>query len=601
MKLLAAVMAAAVLLASCVAPPSEEPVSTATGAAGQPTVPASASTEPLKDIELSVFTLEANANSADADNYAQDSVAKAIYDKLKIKLKYLKAASSTVDEQASLMMASGKYSDIFIGTMGHSYVQNMLSSGKVYDMEDLSNKYAPDLLTRYERFISLWKQKLNVGGKLVAMALDAGCDDATQLLGQADWGVWMRYDLMKQIGNPEIKTMDDVFNALVKMKEQFPVISDGRKALVTTGFLKEDWGFEWGLMMPWTSGQGIYNLDGVYYTPDYSGKAITLGAPEDTLVYYQAARWYNKLYRAGLFDPDAFSKTYDDVIAEYNSGRYYVSIGGNDISSAEAYFTANGHPEWIYNAYSPRANGYTGKPLWYYLYAEDNGRTWTAIPVTNEYPERTMQLLDFMVSDAGQELMGRGVAGETFDLADGKYVMRDDFIASMQNDAQSTIWRTGVTIFSPYWDHRAMNKTNDQPYDYTLDVSYVTAGYTDAMKQMLQETNQTFRGEITRRREYNIGGEWLAFAQGITLPDELSQAREEVRQALFGEYLSKLILAKDDAEFDRMVQACQAKLNASSVKDGIPGYKRLSSYYEQLWIDNKDFIQNTMNEVGYQP
>ena len=134
------------------------------------------------------------------------------------------------------------------------------------------------------------KLMLNEGDKLTAMALDAGGDEGTHVLGEAEWGVWLRYDLMKEIGNPPINNMTDVYDALKAMKEKFR-LPGGQSALVLTGFLKEDWGFEWGLMMPWTSGQGIYNLDGVYYTPDYSGKAVTLGAPEDTLVYYESARW----------------------------------------------------------------------------------------------------------------------------------------------------------------------------------------------------------------------------------------------------------------------------------------------------------------------
>ena len=221
--------------------------------------------------------------------------------------------------------------------------------------------------------------------------------------------------------------------------------------------------------------------------------------------------------------------------------------------------------------------------------------------MTNDYPDRTMQMLEFIVSDAGQELIGRGVEGETFDRVDGKYVMRPDFISGMQSDTQGTRWKTGVNIFSPYFGHRAINKTNQQPYDFSQDVDFVTVGYTDAMKAMLKETNQTFRGEITRRKEYNLGGEWLAFAQGITLPDELSQIREEVRMTIFGEYLAKLILAKDDAEFDKMVAACKAKYETIGVKDGVPGYKRLSNYYEQLWKDNAAFIQTTMKDVGYTP
>ena len=553
-------------------------------------------------IELTIFTLENDANSADANGYAQDRVAQVIREELGIQLKYLKSTGSTVPEQAALMMATGNYPDIFIGTMGHDYVQNMLASGKLYDLEALAKEHAPEVYKRYERFMPIWRDKLMLDpeDKLTAMALDAGGDEGTHVLGEAEWGVWLRYDMMKEIGNPDINNMTDVYEALKAMKEKFPTTPDGQSSLVLTGFLKETWGFEWGLMMPWTSGQGIYNLDGVYYTPDYSGKAITLGAPEDTMVYYTAARWYNKLYREGLFDPDAFNKLYDDAISGYNSGRFFGHIGGNDIGSAESYFNTNGNPDWIYNAYAPRADGYEGLPMWYYMYAEDSGRTWTMIPITNEYPERTMEMLDFLISDRGQELIGRGLEGETFDLVDGKYHMHEDFMAAMQNDTQATRWATGISILSPYWGRRGINPNNNQPFDYAVDPEFTTVGYTDAMKAMLKETNQTFRGEITRSKDYNVGCEWIAFAQGIHLPEELSIIREEMRLTLFSEYLAKLIMAPTEEEFDAQMLACQNKLDSIGVLDGVPGYERLSNYYEQLWTENLDFINETMEAVGFE-
>lgn len=557
--------------------------------------------EEREPIELTIFTLENDANSADANGLAQDRVAQVIRDELGIQLVYLKATGSTVPEQAALMMATGNYPDIFIGTMGHDYVQNMLTSGKLYDIEKLAKDYAPEIYKRYERFMPIWRQKLmlNEGDKLTAMALDAGGDEGTHVLGEAEWGVWLRYDLMKEIGNPPINNMTDVYNALKAMKEKFPTAPGGQSALVLTGFLKEDWGFEWGLMMPWTSGQGIYNLDGVYYTPDYSGKAVTLGAPEDTMVYYESARWYNKLYREGLFDPDAFNKLYDDAISGYNSGRFYGHIGGNDIGSAESYFNQNGHPEWLYNAYAPRVDGYDGLPMWYYMYAEDSGRTWTMIPITNEYPERTMEMLEFLISDRGQELIGRGIEGETFELVDDRYKMHEDFVAAMQNDTQATRWSTGISILSPYWGHRAMNKANNQPYDYSVDPEFTTVGYTEALKAMLAETKQSFRGEITRSKDFNIGCEWIAFAQGIALPEELSMVREEIRLTLFSEYLAKLIMAPSEEAFEAQLKACQEKMKSIGVVDGVPGYQRLSNYYEQLWTENLDFINDTMKAVGY--
>ena len=73
-----------------------------------------------------------------------------------------------------------------------------------------------------------------------------------------------------------------------------------------------------------------------------------------------------------------------------------------------------------------------------------------------------------------------------------------------------------------------------------------------------------------------------------------------MRLTLFSEYLAKLIMAPTEEEFDAQMLACQNKLDSIGVLDGVPGYKRLSNYYEQLWTENLDFINETMEAVGFE-
>lgn len=147
------------------------------------------------------------------------------------------------------------------------------------------------------------------------MGHDIGVN-ATDISGfMYDWST--RWDLYKELGYPEIKTIDDFANVLIDMQKLEPENESGKrtyavslfsdwdgamvmfpKAMVTAYYGYDDFGF------------GFYDTENQKYIP----------AIEENSPYIEMLKFYNKLYQAGALDPDSETQGFSNCLEDYQNG-----------------------------------------------------------------------------------------------------------------------------------------------------------------------------------------------------------------------------------------------------------------------------------------
>ncbi len=591
-KFLSIALVFTMLLTGCVAapPPDDSESAPPPGTSDN----ASATTDPseLEDLTLTIMGLE-NLSGIAEDGIITGPVADVIYEKFKITLQVNRSLQGSKTEQVALQLANNQLSDIYVVVHGDESTNNLLDSNKMLNMEEyVSDEATSNIMENFGEYFDLWKT-YDPNGVMSFLALDAGVDPRVAVLGEADWGVGARHDLLKSAGlDISLDDTEEWYQSMKTLVEMYPEV-DGQPAVGIGGFLKEDWGYTWGMMMPWHSGQGIYLINGGGWYDD-EGNFTVLGSHEDEIMFYESAKFYNRAFREGVLDPQIFELTNVDFTEKLKTGRIYSLVSGTwHVLDAESFWLAEGGDKanQIYNWHNTKTEGYDGKTMWHYTsYVESTGRQFTMISQTNPDPDRTMQLLDFLASDEGQELIGRGVEGETFTYDDdGKYVMDPGFVDSFKNDSQRTINTTGVGFYL-FANRNAFNEENDLPYYWRSDVEVLQAGYSPAMVDMLEETEQTFRGEDTRSKDYNMGYEWMAPARGV-VSDETVDVWTAIQNALLFKYLPELIMAESDAEFEDAKTRCQdevEQLGADLMKAG----------YEEIYNANADRVNELKVTYG---
>ena len=225
----------------------------------------------------------------------------------------------------------------------------------------------------------------------------------------------LRWDLYKQLGYPEIKNLDNLTEVFRQMKAISPTDELGNEAYAAS--LWPDWD---GNMVMYVKamatayygydelGFGLYNpTNGEYYDclgmfDPATGKA--LAQPNNNTPYIEMRRFFNKLYREGLLDPNSMTQTYDEMSTKVKNGGVYWGIF-NDASSAA--INTQDHLEagkMMYARVPDEAN-----PIVYGMSTLGGNRVWSVGAYT-AYPELCLAIMDFLSTPEGSMTMWYGPA-----------------------------------------------------------------------------------------------------------------------------------------------------------------------------------------------
>ena len=116
----------------------------------------------------------------------------------------------------------------------------------------------------------------------------------------------LRWDTYEEIGAPEIKDFDDLIDVMEQMQKARPTAEDGTPCFGTILNNGSDSSF-WACMVLWYRWQGYFEhqLPYLLEADMYNGEYHSI-LDKDSL-YYKGLKWYNKVYRRGLMDPDSIN------------------------------------------------------------------------------------------------------------------------------------------------------------------------------------------------------------------------------------------------------------------------------------------------------
>jgi hypothetical protein len=238
---------------------------------------------------------------------------------------------------------------------------------------------------------------------------------------------------LAQQGYPSLVTEDDWFNFLQKALQDNPQ-TNGQKTVGMSLAMAESWGP--ALATAFVEKGGDCNdqatNDAVLWN-QVEQKWVATWKNEAAVENY---RFFNRLYNAGLLDPDCFTDANDQVQEKADMGRsiaiFYSTWNG---SSANPTLTEAGHPEmqYIHMPIVSNAQWAAGEKRQIRL---ETTRPFDSVVITKnaKYPDRIFELLDWIASEEGQTLLQSGIEGTHYTIEDGKRVPTQDYIDGIVND-----------------------------------------------------------------------------------------------------------------------------------------------------------------------
>lgn len=370
-----------------------------------------------------------------------------------------------------------------------------------------------------------------------------------------------RWDLYKKLGYPKIKNLQDYHKMLKNMQKLCPSDDSGNKVYAVS--LWPDWD-DAMVMYVKAMATAYYGYDELalgLYDPT-NGKYHD--ALEENGPYLEMLKWFNDLYQDGLIDPDSMTQTYDEMIAKVQNGGTLFSIF--NYSGSLGYNTKE-HTSAGKLMYCMKPED--ASPIVYGMNTQGGDRVWS-IGAKTEYPEKCMEIINYLATPEGRMTMEYGPKGYTWDYDDQKHAYLTDVGMKCQKDKNTTMgggykgsYHDGeLQINNVTWSLDASNPDSDgETYNKESWASYNATPSSDIEKDWRDKTGCTTINQYMEKGKYTVapGTSFSKETQDTTLKTTWNQVTTEIKNSSW-----KAIYAKSDKKFDSVV----ASMKKSAKKYG---------------------------------
>lgn len=509
-----------------------------------------------------------NVNNAQ-DGFQDDATIKSIEEKLGIKLS-LEAYDA---DKESAMTASGDLADI-VCLNNPDYITPLIKSEALLDLTPYLEQ-APNLAAN-ETLLQFSRDELSDGtGNLYVLPARAKKDGTPVYPSQS--GSFIRWDYFKEIGAPELNTIDDLVNAVAKIVENHPTTEDGKKVYGFTSWT--DWGnyAMYGSTSPLMKWFGQYELGcGMGYFDTTTQEFVDYY--DDESLIWKCAELLYKANQAGILDPEAFIQKFNDASSKF---------ANNQIVLAPA--------EWIVhesNTKLPETATYEDIP---FADTEEYPALYTrsvpfgfavrscVISADTEYPEKAVEFLDYCFSEEGARTILNGPEGVAWEKDGDSYKYLDSWKETMATDpnyinAYGVRKLEGIVGF----DYDAKD-ANGNYYDLGLEPETLAASFTAADKEYMEhygaESVIDVVGNRTNKSEMNMG---IVSLMDSNVPTSINRTATQIDQYL-GQAYQELVYSADDAAFTAKVEEMKAELKKL-------GYDDVAEFYRNSINNAKEKI-----------
>ena len=371
--------------------------------------------------------------SVDMSLYSQTAAVQALEEATGVRLDYSSMTNDDVyQEKLTLMIASGDYPDFFCKAPEYyaSGAAGLLEEDVCIDIAPYLDEHAPDLKRLLDEDTEYAENVYTDNGELVGVKMRAA--------PTTDGGGIIRQDWLEEQGLDMPETFDQLHDVLLTFKDAYgcanaigvlsslgsPLTFGFNIKLDTNNFsfvvhdgkvcptIEEPASREYIELLAQYYSEGLFNSD---FLANYSPMMFDQMACTNETGFWQSGRMsFNGMFESYSQDDDALIAPVKDIS---KTGTETSNIGG------------------------------AGTPV---------GKNSISITTQNEYPEQSVEFINYMFTEEGIELANYGVEGQTFEYVDGEPVYTD-MILNNPDGFNSNVARSLYTLnaFLPYFQPQA--------------------------------------------------------------------------------------------------------------------------------------------------
>lgn len=462
-------------------------------------------------------------------------------------------------QQLQIALAGNDLPDVMQFTK--DYLVQVLEAGMIIPMDDYLD-LAPNMVNLSKlREAAMREYCSNGDGKWYFWTPQIGPESPEAYLWN---GYTVRWDWYKELGAPEIKNEDDYIAYLKSAVEAHPETENGQKV----------WGYAtyndlWGWWVP-GSFYGYHNITDAYHLRTKDSALINAYVDLEGPIWEQVEFCF-KLNQEGLFDPDSFTMTADDLKAKIANEQYAAIIcqwydSLYDLKRMEDPETLAGY---VVLPMEGQGNwsGANFKAGWSFYYG---------ITTNCEDPTVAMKFFDYLNSEEGARFINTGEQGKIWDYNEEGVPVILDQATENKNTMSADEWAVwggalwngmsglgGHTILSDggkanLWNDRDMMIKNLRPLDKDFAEFYGVELPYEAEYKHVEEGTSWDKSTAMADLVGLLG----------TPPTEISRIDNNCREIILRS-LPDLVLAEDQTAYEETQQRVLNELDEAGIQESI--------------------------------
>jgi len=519
---------------------------------------------------IKILTQEANLPKRSDET----QIGKIIKEKFNIVFEYVQSPGNSVDK-LNLMLVGKDFPEI-IAIQDTVTFDKYARAGALLPLDDFV-KNSPEFAERYKVQIPLWKLT-GPDGKLYKWEANVPVDFRNYVEVN---DIGLRMDLLEQQNWPNIVSTDDYIAFLKQALKDNPT-ENGQKTV--------------GMVVPFAEPWGIQGIAPIMYEKGgrYTAAAGNLGVIwnqkdkkfEDMMTNEYAKEslaFFNKLYREGILDKDAFTDKADQVQEKLNSGRalsvWYMmwTLGEANKNAIKA-----GNPNKQYINMPVRSMTQIERNEKRQIRVEDT-RSYAsfAITVNAKHPDRILELLAWAATEEGKILLQSGIEGEHYTIQDGKRVPTEAYLNALEDSDAFRDIGFSYGAFS-FLGEVLSSAPDGVPYTMSLDPKIqdelvLTTEVKNAYAQLGWKNSKDYYLQTGEAANTGIAG-----TISIDTSSELGALQQKMVEFRVKNSAKLIIDPKTDEEFEAVYQSVINEYNKLKPERVVEEYNRLYQEKEQL-------------------
>lgn len=506
--------------------------------------------------------------------WGEDAASKYMNEKFNIKVNY-SCPEADADSKLNLMISSDDLPDVIILDRNANWLK-LINLGKLVDINTLKYEgcsFDEDILESTQKLLSVngglygipnWARKGATGGNM-------------------SWMV--NHDVYEQLGSPELKTLEDLHQFMLDAKDKGVKTSDDQSI------------FPW---LPRQDDNGFYTVSAIYRSYGNPNLIDTYWSQADNDVklavyddnYISALKIANQWYKEGLFPETTYTDSNDQFVEKLSNGR--AAITYYDFSQDDTNHFRTLLQEKDGNTYDLLGWELKDSPIYPaadgvdYVYGEEGGTVgWNVNCITTkaENPQRIFDLYTWMLTKDGSINMMYGPEGGLWEGKDeeGNPILKkpeEELTSDEKNAAGCWFWSQPAHSDNVDFTKYAVNE--QQPEE--------SRSWVISIQDHVFTPEDSIHPAIPGQKF--LTDENTGLSLEIDPTEDLGMARQAITDECKMR-IPQIIMASDDATFDKLVQDLKDFAESNQVHDiekiytdkraaniELQGYTAYQDYYD---------------------